>query len=83
MSRFWRLLSSVGAATAQEEVIRVAGTSRAALFLQVLQGSGRRRGVWVRYLLAEDVEPVMRWSGDQWDLLKNAPAGPISWRQLC
>ena len=33
-----------------------------------------------RYLLPEDVESVMRRSGDQWDLLTNAPAGPISSR---
>ena len=36
--------------------------------------------VGVRYLLAEDVESVMRRSADQWDLLTNAPAGPISSR---
>jgi hypothetical protein len=33
-----------------------------------------------RYLLAEDVESVMRRSADQWDLLTKAPAGPTSSR---
>jgi hypothetical protein len=36
--------------------------------------------VGLRYLLAEDVESVMRRSGDTWDLLTKTPAGAISSR---